>query len=166
MEHRGMRRIKRQVSDPGELKAIIGRASVLRIGYSDAEGMAIVPVSFGFEWDTSAAGTLPTFWLHCAGEGRKSDAWAKNPQVALELDADLGVITGDYACAYSLAFESIMANGRMTQVESNKDKAHGLARIMEHMAPGAPVQFSDEALERVAIWRVDVTSLSGKRRGA
>ena len=34
------------------------------------------------------------------------------------------------------------------------------------MAPEAPVTFSDEAVARVAIWRIDVSRLTGKRREA
>ena len=48
-----------------------------------------------------------TFWLHCASEGRKTDAWAADPRVALELDVPAGVVSGDYSCAYSYAYESI-----------------------------------------------------------
>ncbi|MBS6401850.1 MAG: hypothetical protein KH396_07980 [Atopobiaceae bacterium] len=46
-----------------------------------------------------------TFWLHCASEGRKTDAWAADPRVALELDVPAGVVSGDYSCAYSYAYE-------------------------------------------------------------
>lgn len=161
---RPMRRAKREVKDPEELKAILERAQILRIGYTDAEGMAIVPMNYGFDWDTSVADSLPTLWVHCAGDGRKSDAWAANSTVALEVDADLGVLGGDYACAYTLAYESIMAVGTITKAESKEDKIHGLTALMQHAAPSAPVTFSDAAVREVAIWRIDVTGLTGKHR--
>lgn len=74
-----------------------------------------------------------TFWLHCASEGRKTDAWAADPRVALELDVPAGVVSG-------------------------------LTAIMAHMAPGAPVEFSPDAVKLVDVWLVDVDHLTGKRR--
>lgn len=161
---RAMRRANREVTGPADLAGIIGRAHVLHVGFSDAEGLAVVPMNYGFEWAEGRG--LPTFWLHSAGEGRKADAWASSPEVALELDVEGGVITGDYSCAYSYAFESVMAWGRIRPVTDAAEKLRGLTQVMAHMAPGAPVTFSDEAVARVAVWRIDVERISGKRREA
>ena len=84
--------------------------------------------------------------------------------MALELDVAAEVICGTYACAYSQAYESVMASGTISQVEAVDEKTHGLERIMAHMAPGAPVTFSPEAVERVSVWKVEVARLTGKRR--
>lgn len=161
---RAMRRANREVTDPADLAGIIGRAHVLHVGFSDAEGLAVVPMNYGFEWAEGRG--LPTFWLHSAGEGRKADAWASSPEVALELDVEGGVITGDYSCAYSYAYESVMAWGRIRPVTDAAEKLRGLTQVMAHMAPGAPVTFSDEAVARAAVWRIDVERISGKRREA
>lgn len=161
---RAMRRANREVTDHADLAGIIGRAHVLHVGFSDAEGLAVVPMNYGFEWAEGRG--LPTFWLHSAGEGRKADAWASSPEVTLELDVEGGVITGDYSCAYSYAFESVMAWGRIRPVTDAAEKLRGLTQVMAHMAPGAPVSFSDEAVARVAVWRIDVERISGKRREA
>lgn len=161
---RAMRRANREVTDPADLAGIIGRTHVLHVGFSDAEGLAVVPMNYGFEWAEGRG--LPTFWLHSAGEGRKADAWASSPEVALELDVEGGVITGDYSCAYSYAYESIMAWGRIRPITDAAEKLRGLTQVMAHMAPDAPVSFSDEAVARVAVWRIDVERISGKRREA
>lgn len=161
---RAMRRANREVTDPADLAGIIGRTHVLHVGFSDAEGLAVVPMNYGFEWAEGRG--LPTFWLHSAGEGRKADAWASSPEVALELDVEGGVITGDNSCAYSYAYESVMAWGRIRPVTDAAEKLRGLTQVMAHMAPGAPVTFSDEAVARVAVWRIDVERISGKRREA
>ena len=170
MEHaphpRPMRRAKREVTDPAALRAIIDRCQVVRIAAHDDEGLFIMPLNFGYEWDLSQPESLPTFWLHSATEGRKVDAWRACPDVALEMDIENGVITGDYSCAYSFAFESVMAWGRIVQVHDDAEKRHGLNLLMEHMAPGAPVEFSDTAVERIALWRVDVERVSAKLRQA
>lgn len=161
---RPMRRAHREIVDRQELRDVIERARVVRVGFTDPEGMAIVPMNYGIEWPADEEGISCTFWLHSASEGRKADAWAKGADVALELDVEHGVTTGDYACAYSYAYESVMAWGRISAVTETAEKRHGLELIMAHMAPGAPVVFSDEAITRVAVWRIDVTRMTGKRR--
>ncbi len=167
MDHREMRRAKREVTELKELRAIVDAAQTVRIGSHDAEGLFIVPMSFGYEVVEGAAGGAEprwTFWLHCAGEGRKVDAWSADPQVALELDVEGGVISGDFSCAYSYAFASIMASGRAVRVTDADEKVRGLTAIMAHMAPKAPVKFAPEAVERVDVWRIDADRLTGKRR--
>lgn len=161
---RPMRRAHREIVDRQELRDVIERARVVRVGFTDSEGMAIVPMNYGIEWPADEEGISCTFWLHSASEGRKADAWAKGTDVALELDVEHGVTTGDYACAYSYAYESIMAWGHVSAVTEAAEKRHGLELIMAHMAPGAPVAFSDEAIARVAVWRIDVARMTGKRR--
>ena len=164
--HRPMRRANRELTNKDELKGIVERATVVRVGFTDEEGMAIVPMNYGFEWDEAAEGAGLTLWLHSAGEGRKADTWGTSPEVAIELDVEAGVTTGDYSCAYSYAYESIMGTGRISPVADKANKLHGLELIMAHMAPDAPVRFSGEAVERVAVWRVDLTHFTGKRREA
>ena len=166
MMHRDMRRAKREVTELAELRAVVDAAQTVRVASHDAEGLFIVPMSFGYEVAEGEGGGEPcwTFWLHCASEGRKVDAWSADPQVALELDVEGGVISGDFSCAYSYAFASIMASGRAVRVTEAEEKACGLTAIMAHMAPGAPVKFQPEAVERVDVWRVDVDRLTGKRR--
>ncbi len=161
-----MRRAKREVCDFAELRAIVDAAKTVRVASHDAEGLFVVPMSFGYEAEDEAEGSGPrwTFWLHCASEGRKVDAWLADPQVALELDVEGGVISGDFSCAYSYAFASIMASGRAARVTDAEEKVRGLTAIMAHMAPGAPVKFQPEAVERVDVWRIDVERLTGKRR--
>ena len=167
MPYRPMRRAKREVSDASELRSIVERAGVLHVGCTDAEGMFVVPMSFGFEVVEAEGAPRWTFWLHSAEEGRKAEAWAAGGEVALELDVPAGVVAGsDYACSYTFAYESVMATGQITCVKDAAEKIHGLECLMRHMAPGAPVTFSDEAVARVSVWRIDVEHLTGKRRPA
>lgn len=174
-----MRLAKREVTDPKALRAIVEACRTVRIGAQDDEGIFVVPMSFGYELasDSSAPdaadGAAPgrphlTLWLHSAGEGRKAAAFraggAAGTPVAIEMDIEEGVISGEYTCAYSFAYRSIMGSGRIYPITDPVEKAQGLARIMEHLAPAAARTFPPEALERVAVWRVDVTSFCGKQR--
>lgn len=216
---RAMRLAKREIHDANELRAIVGACKVLRIGGHDDEGLFVVPVSFGYEWENEsavggaegneceasnagAAGQLKaasagvnnqgaanvsaedqstanaqaegqvsgkpqlTLWVHSAQEGRKAAYFDGEPTVAIEMDLDDGLITGDFACAYSEAYRSIMGTGAIHPVHDAATKRKALALIMQHSAPGSPVEFSDASVERVGIYRIDVDRFTGKMRNS
>lgn len=167
---RPMRRAKREVTDSEELRAIVEGCRTVRLGASDDEGLFIVPLNFGYDWEVAAEDGQPrlTLWLHSADAGRKADVFNAHGDagvpVAIEMDIEGGVTMGDYSCAYSFAYRSIMGTGRIVPVTDPAGKLHGLERIMAHLAPDAPVMFSPEAVNRVAVWRVDVGHFTGKHR--
>lgn len=84
--------------------------------------------------------------------------------MAFELDCGYEVITGDYACSYSAAYESIMGNGTVTLLETPEKKERALTLLMKHAAPGANLVFRPEMLEAAAVYCLRVSSLTGKRR--
>ena len=62
--HRPMRRQKREVTSPEELRRILEKCQILRIGAMDEEGMFVVPVNYGFEWEDELLR-----YFHSAKEG-------------------------------------------------------------------------------------------------
>lgn len=158
---RQMRLSKREVTDPKALRQIIDSCEVVRIGSCDEEGMFIVPVNFGYDWEE---GTAPRLYFHGAKEGRKAEAFAKNPEVAVEMDCAHQVICGDYACSYSFAFQSIMGNGTIRLLTEKQEMLHGLEKIMEHLAPDADITFRDDLLARTNVYCIEVLSFTGKER--
>ena len=128
-----------------------------------AAGTITLDIPYGDE----AAG-LPRFYVHSARQGRKAEAiaggGAEGVVVAFELDRDGGNIVGDYSCAYSRSYESVMGCGRMREVVDDAERKMGLRLLMAHAAPGAPASFTHEGMGRVAIFRLDVEQLSAKRR--
>lgn len=161
---RQMRLGKREIHDREILREILEECDVVRIGARDAEGMFIVPVNYGYDLETSGETMRLTLYLHGAKEGRKADAFAAAPDVAVEMDCCHEIITGDYTCSYSFAYRSIMGNGRICRIEDTEQKIYGLTKIMEHMDPGAKAEFRPEMLERTAVFRIDVDKFTGKER--
>lgn len=163
---RPMRLSKREVRDTARIREIIEGCHVLRIGATDAEGMFIVPVNFGYAWSDDEA--LPHFYIHSAREGRKADAFRAGGDdgtpVALELDIDRGSITGTYSCAWSRSYASIMGTGTVREVTDEGQRVRALELLMAHAAPGAEASFTPDGMARVAIFRIDVAHLSAKER--
>lgn len=166
---RPMRLAAREVKGPSLLRDIVEACQTVRIGVSDAEGMFIVPMSFGYDWaDPSeldgAASPRLVLWVHSAAQGRKVDAFDAEPRVAIEMDVQEGVVEGSYACAYSYAYRSIMGTGTVHRISSPAMKRYGLERIMGHVAPGASAGFTDQALARVNVYCIDLDHFTGKQR--
>ena len=88
-----MRLAKREVREANALRAIVDSCQTVRVGAVDEEGMFIVPMSFGYDWELDESGTPRlTLWLHSAGEGRKAAAFRANGNagvdVAIEMDCE------------------------------------------------------------------------------
>ena len=141
---REMRLAKREITDPEVLKEIVEECDTVRLGLTDAEGMFIVPVNYGYEFTEENGKAELQLYFHGAAEGRKADALKSQSPVAVEMDCRHGIITGDYTCAYSYSYR----------------------RIMEQMAPGAKIEFRTEMLTRTAVWQINVYEFTGKERKA
>ena len=161
---REMRLNKREIKNPDILRDIIESCDIVRLGLRDRDGMFIVPVNYGYDIETDGTGLKLTLYIHGAREGRKAEAFAADPSVAVEMDCMDGIITGDYTCSYSCAYRSIMGNGTIRELTGEQEKIHALTRIMEHMAPGARIEFRPEMLERTGVYRIDVKNFTGKER--
>ena len=161
---RPMRLLKREITDPEILREIIEECDVVRIGASESDGIFVVPVNYGYDLSFQNGKADLKLYIHGAGEGRKAEAFASNPLVAVEMDRMVSVISGDYTCSYSCAYQSIMGNGSIRRLDGKQEKIYALTRIMEHMAPEAEIQFSPEMLARTAVFQINVDSFTGKER--
>ena len=93
---REMRLAKREITDPEVLKEIVEECDTVRLGLTDAEGMFIVPVNYGYEFTEKNGKAELQLYFHGAAEGRKADALKSQSPVAVEMDCRHGIITGDY----------------------------------------------------------------------
>lgn len=153
-----MRRKEREVTDREGLEAILDECQCCRIGFYDRGQVYIVPVSYG--WAREGEGYV--LYFHGARAGRKYELARANPTVGFELDGGYQLMPGQLACAYSAAYRSIVGAGTLRLLDGREEKRRGLERIMLHTAGPDDWRFSDEALDAAAVFRLEVTELSGK----
>lgn len=90
-----MRRADREVTNITDILKIVDTAKVLRLGLFDGDFPYIVPMHYGYEFIDNTF----TFFIHGAKEGHKLDLIRKNPNVCIELDCDIELVSGeDIAC--------------------------------------------------------------------
>ena len=151
-----MRKSEQEITDRGEVEAILRRARVVHVGMVDDGRPYVVPMNFGY-----ADGCLI---LHSAPEGRKIDVLRRNPDVCFEVTVDAAVVPGDAPCRYGAKYRSVIGYGTATFIEDPGEKARALDALMGKFASG-PFEYSPKAVSRAAIIRVEIQSMTGKQAG-
>ncbi|MCI1954890.1 MAG: pyridoxamine 5'-phosphate oxidase family protein [Oscillospiraceae bacterium] len=154
-----MRRSDREVKEFDEIVAILGRCSVVRLALCDGDRPYVVPLNFGYRAEN---GRL-TLYFHSAPQGRKLDLIRKNPNACFEADGSFRLATGPDACDWSADYESVVGAGRASVLEDPEEIRGALDLIMKKYGfPGKP-EYRPEYLLHMAVIRLDVTALTGKR---
>jgi uncharacterized protein len=166
-ERRMMRRADREVTDPTQAMAIIEACKIIRIAYMDAEGLTVVPMNFGFENEDSAGVAKPTFYFHSAPIGRKMDAIkaADNAlPVAFEMETDCEVVEGRTPCNWGEAFKSVVGTGVASIVDDPEESRTALGLLMKQQAGMEHVEFTDQQIRSVTVWKVESDYVTAKVR--
>ena len=153
-----MRRNDRNITDIVKIEEIIKGSDCCRGGFYDGNEVYIVPLNFGYELKNNDL----TFYFHGAKEGRKIDLIKTNPKVGFELDTSYKLKTGDFACAYSAYYQSVIGNGIMGIVSDVEEKKHGLSLLMEHSTNKKDWEYTDAMLDRVEVFKLNVFKFTAK----
>ena len=79
-----MRRKDREIIDIEQIRDIIEKCKVCRLAMQDEEGLYLVPLNFGYEFEKESL----ALYFHSAKEGRKLRAIQKNSKVCFEMDCE------------------------------------------------------------------------------
>lgn len=155
-----MRRKDREITDLGEIEAILQKARYLHLGLVDGDAPYVVPMHYGYLLED---GRL-TFYMHCAKEGRKLDLIRANPKAFVQIDADEALISGgDDPCKYGATYRSFMGSGRARIIEDTAEKMGGLSLLMRTQT-GREFAVNGQMAAKVAVIRVDIDAYSAKSR--
>lgn len=69
---------------------------------------------------------------------------------------------GDIACDFSAKFQSVVGTGKISIVEDREEKLKGLNFLMRQTSGNAEWQYSEEMINAVAVYKVDVNKISCK----
>lgn len=155
-----MRRKDREILDEIKIDEIIRACDCCRLGFYDKENdeVYIVPLNFGY----SNIEDKRVFYFHGAKEGRKIDLISKSKKVTFELDTNHELIVGKMACNYSENYQSIMGTGLISFVQDKEEKAMALNEIMFQNTGKEDWDFPEPMLNGVAVFKIEVKSLSCK----
>ena len=149
-----MRRKEREVSDHKAMEAIVRRAQVCRIAFSKDDMPYIAPMIFGYKDSV--------VYVHSAPDGKKIEMLKANPNVCFEVDVDQELVKAETACDWGMRYRSVIGLGKARIIEDSADMKKALEIIMEHYSPGETYEYPSSMLERMAIIRIDLDSISVK----
>ena len=155
----GMTKRELQITDPDQIKAILDKAKVLRLGLAVNNEPYVVPMNYGY---TMEDGKL-TLYLHSAVRGKKLDMVQENPNVFFEMDCDRMPFEGRVPCQYGLVYSSIMGRGQAHIVEDVEQKKQAMTILMKTQT-GKDFTFEDRLVSIVAVIRIDVAEYTAKHR--
>ncbi|HWQ19826.1 MAG TPA: pyridoxamine 5'-phosphate oxidase family protein [Methanotrichaceae archaeon] len=149
-----MRRNDREIKDRLEIDSIISRARVCRLALCRDGQPYIVPLCFGYDGKS--------LYFHAAKEGMKIEALMKNSRVCFEMDIDQELVRSGNSC--SMRYRSVIGFGRASFIEDAEGKRLAIEALMRHYEED-PLEWPQEALAKVAVIKVEIESLTGKRSG-
>ena len=154
-----MRRKDREIADKKEISEIIQRAQVCHVAMSDNDVPYIVAMNFGFDEERSL------LYFHSATSGKKLDILARNNLICFQFDIDHQLIGGDTACDWGMSFRSVVGMGRVSIVTTRQEKIEALNLIMNHYSGKKDYDYPEDQLAITNIIRVEITELTGKKKG-
>ena len=156
-----MRRRDREVTDSDDLLGIMQRCDVCRLALNDNDGFPyIVPLNFGIQInDKGDIGLI----FHSAQVGHKLDSIKADDRASFEMDCghELQYIKDEGYC--SMSFESVMGKGRI-RILSGDEKNSALRALMDQYHPGEDAYYNPAATERTAVYCLDISEMTGKRK--
>lgn len=153
-----MRRKEKEIDDINELREIIRKADVCRLGLAVDNMPYVVPVNFGYDEGENC------LYFHCAREGRKLDMIKRNNAVCFEMDVDMKISAGENApCNWSTAYRSVIGYGKAFILEDFDEKKKALDVIMKHYSSDTSFEYNAKSVEKVAVVKIAVTRMTGKK---
>ena len=151
-----MRRKDREITNRGEMEAILDAAPVCRLALSDGTDPYVIPLCFARD-----GGAL---YIHCAPEGKKTDILRRNPRCCVEVDSTEGPIPDDNPCSWEMQYKSVICTGTASFVTENAEKQRALTCILKRYGGDEHV-FSEKDLGRVCVIRIALDGMTGKKHG-
>lgn len=151
-----MKRNEKEITEKSAIEEIIRQSLLCRLAMSDGNQPYIVPLCFGYE-----DGSL---YFHAALEGRKMDMLRNNNRVCFEFDINAEIVDGGQACAWGMRYQSVIGFGKASCLNDMQEKRTALEIIMRHYS-GRSFSFPQVSLERTAVIKVEIDSMTGKQSG-
>lgn len=145
-----MRKKERERMDSAFMAAVLAEAEDCVLSMISPEGPYAVPLNYVHVGDK--------LYVHCALEGKKTDLIRADGRVAFTVYTGVRILRKQSSTAY----RSVCGTGLATIVEDREEKCAALEAIARRYDAACPVPIPDSALNRTAVVRVDIRTLTGK----
>ena len=153
-----MRRSDREVTDFGELIAIMEKCDVCRLGLNQEGYPYLLPLNFGMKVE----GESVELYFHGADEGRKYDLIEADPRASFEMDCEHRLVLDEEKGSCTMEYESVIGRGHIEFVP-DEEKREALGLLMRHYREET-FPYGEAAVPRTRVMKLVVESMTGKRR--
>ncbi len=150
-----MRRVDREVTDTGEMEAIIRQAAFCTMAMNAEDGPYAVPLSFGY--------AERRVYFHGAAEGAKIELLRRDPRVCLTFVGHCETMLHQQPCFGVTFYSSVVARGVARFVDDPDEKVRGLDIIMAQQGAPGPHTYDPGTLQATQVIAVDIDVMTGKR---
>lgn len=155
-----MRRSDREITDINVILNIVDKAKILHLGLFDNKYPYVVPLHYGYKYEDECL----VFYMHGARGGHKLDLIRKSPNVCIELECDVELVSGgDDPCKYGATFASVIGRGNAVIVGDEKEKIKALELLME-MQTGQSFSIDEKMAASVEVIKVSIPDFTAKSR--
>jgi len=151
-----MRRKDKEIKDQKEIESILRKADVCRLAFCDNDTPYIVPVNFGYKDHC--------LYFHSAKEGKKIDILRNNNKVCFECDVDVELVKTGHACDWTTKYYSVIGQGKAFFLEDGEEKQKALDVILAHYSDDQ-YEYNEKAMNSIAVIKVEIESMTGKKSG-
>jgi len=158
-----MRRSDKQIKDPELLLEILNQSQICRIALCDGEKPYLVPMNFGYSENT--------LYLHSGTGGRKIDILKVNNNICFQMDIETQIVKSENPCDWGMKYLSVIGSGHAHIINDILEKKEALDIIMAKYSKKSDesaeisFEYSDEALSKVLVIKVEVEEVTGKKSG-
>jgi len=151
-----MRRSDREITNRDEIIDVLKRSNTIRLGIHNEPFPYIVPLSFGFE---DCDGEI-NIYFHGAKEGLKHTLLDQNKHVCIE--ADIFHRYAETKTGLTTEYESVIGFG-IAEVVHGDEAIKGMDLVCSHCGYHG-YKYDTRALNFMRIYRIKLSSITGKRR--
>ena len=152
-----MRRDDKEIKSKKDIEWILQKAEILRISFSEDNQPYLVPMNFAYHDNC--------IYLHSAPEGRKIDILKNNDRVCFEVDIQTQIVKDSQPCNWSMRYFSVIGFGIAHFVDEIEDKKDALDTLMKRYSSQSSFEYSEADLEGVAVIKIEIDQLTGKKSG-
>ncbi|NLK25410.1 MAG: pyridoxamine 5'-phosphate oxidase family protein [Euryarchaeota archaeon] len=154
-----MRLREKEITDRSEIEDILKREKVCRFAMCDGDTPYVLPTTYGYH--------NGYMYFHSSKKGRKMEILRENNRVCFVVDTGHELVQGpvETSCKSTIRFKSVIGTGRAKMVDDPEEKRKAMDIIMCSVFGKAEFKYTEEGLRDMAIIRLDIDSLTGKKSG-
>jgi uncharacterized protein len=140
----------------GAAKSVLERAQVGHLAMAGDGWPYLVPLCFAYDGQV--------IHFHCGG-GLTASMLAADDRVCLAASAETSMVRGAVPCDDTMAYESVLAFGRVRLLSDDAEREAGLRQVVGKYDDSAQDRdFNPKHFDAVLVYRLEIEALTYRRR--